>query len=254
MKLTSKPLAGLVVVILFGGIGFSTWMGWWQTETTRVPATYNEGELTGKYNPADIRGSYTFGDVSSLFEIPIGDLQRAFRLPDGSDPAGVALKDLESLYNDEVVEIGTASVRLFTAWYKGLPYEPTEDTFVFNEAAEILQAQGRLTADQQAYLEAHTAPEPSAAAELPAAATPQEVTTSQPTPTVPEHTPETGKVAGKTTLQDLLDWGVTKETLENVLGSPLPPPQTVIKDYCTRKGLTFSEIKTTLQAEVDKLP
>jgi hypothetical protein len=71
---------------------------------------------------------------------------------------------------------------------------------------------------------------------------------------VTEHAPEVGKVGGKTTLQNLLDWGISQETLEGILGSPLPPAQTLIKDYCTQKGLTFSDIKTQLQAEVDQLP
>ncbi len=256
MKLTSKPLAALVVVILFGGISFSSWMGWWQTETTRVPATYSEGELAGEYNPADIRGSYTFGDVSELFGVPIDDLRRAFRLPEDPDPAAVALKDLEGLYTEETVEIGTGSVRLFTAWYQGLPYEPNEETYLFAEGVEILKGQGKLTDEQQAYLEAHTVPAEGGPALEPTveATTQPEQAAELPTPAATTHSPETGKVAGKTTLQNLLDWGVTQEALESILGSPLPPGQTIIKDYCNQKGLTFSEIKTRLQEEVDKLP
>jgi len=81
-------------------------------------------------------------------------------------------------------------------------------------------------------------------------ATPQAVQES--TPQATEHSPEERKVAGKTTLQDVLDWGVSKETIETILGNPLPPASTVIKDYCSQKGLTFSDIKTRLQEEVDK--
>ena len=167
MKLTSKPLAAAIFVILFGGIIFTTWMGWWQTETTREPAKYNEGELAGQYNPADIRGSYTFGDVSNLFEIPMSDLQTAFHLPPGSDPAAVALKDLESIYSELPVEIGTASVRMFTAYYKGLPYEPSEETYLFAEAIDILKQQGHLTPQQTEYLEQHIAYDAASAAGAP---------------------------------------------------------------------------------------
>ena len=39
MTLTSKPLAIIVLVILFGGILFSSGMGWWLTESTKEAAT-----------------------------------------------------------------------------------------------------------------------------------------------------------------------------------------------------------------------
>lgn len=261
MRLSSKPLALSIFVILFGGIIFTTWMGWWKTETTREPAKYNEGELTGQYDPADIRGSYTFGDVSSLFEIPISDLQTAFHLPTDSDPAGVALKDLESLYAELPVEIGTASVRMFTAYYKGLPYEPSEETYLFAEAIDLLKQQGHLTPEQTEYLEQHIAHDAEAQPVLPDPAlntTPlvaQETTpqaTQENTLQATEHSPEERKVAGKTTFQDVLDWGVSKETIEAILGTPLPPANTVIRDYCSQKSLTFSDIKNRLQEEVDK--
>ncbi len=70
MNLTSKPLAAIIFVILFGGIAFTTAMGWWQTISSKEAATYTEGEFAGQSNPADIRGSYTFGDVEKNFGIP----------------------------------------------------------------------------------------------------------------------------------------------------------------------------------------
>jgi hypothetical protein len=139
MKLNSKILAVIIVVILFGGITFTTLMGWWATETSKVPAKYTEGEAAGEYNPADIRGSYTFGDVSTVFNIPIEDLAAAFNLPAAPDPAGVALKTLEDIYGDLPTEIGTASVRLFTAWYLGLPYQPEDTDYLPLSAADILR-------------------------------------------------------------------------------------------------------------------
>ncbi|MGB8983706.1 MAG: hypothetical protein WCC12_17690, partial [Anaerolineales bacterium] len=65
MTLTSKPLAFILFIIMFGGIAVSSALGWWQTESTKVPAAYTEGEFAGQANPADIRGSYTFGDISN---------------------------------------------------------------------------------------------------------------------------------------------------------------------------------------------
>ena len=248
MKLTSKPLALAILVILFGGIMATTAMNWWKTESSKVPAVYTEGELAGEYNPADIRGSYTFGEVSELFDIPLADLGAAFQIPAGTDAASFELKSLETLYADLPQEIGTSSVRLFTALYKGLPYELSEDTFLLPQGVEILQRQGQLSAEQEEYLAIHTVGKTSGAIEQPSAAA----------TAVPNATPQTSSeltadrtVKGSTTFQDLLDWGVSQAEIESILGESMPASETVIKNFYTDKGLEFSAIKTSLQAAVN---
>lgn len=257
MKLNSKILAVLIVVILFGGITFTTLMGWWATETSKVPAKYAEGEAAGEYNPADIRGSYTFGDVSTVFNIPIEDLAAAFNLPAEPDPAGVQLKTLEELYGDLPVEIGTASVRLFTAWYLGLPYQPDDTDYLPLAAANILRLKGNLTPDQLAFLDSHSVDllaENPAAIEPPVAdaAAVSEPAVPQPTAVATEHTPQDRLVTGKTTFQQLLDWGVPQTAIESILGGNMPAPATIIKDHLAAQGLEFSSLKSSFQAEVDK--
>lgn len=259
MKLNSFTLAALIFVMLFGGIGVSTAMNWWKTESTKIPASYIDGEAAGVYNPADIRGSYTFGEVSQLFAVPLADLQTAFRLPADSDPAVYPLKSLEDLYADLPVEIGTGSVRMFVAFYKGLPYElgADEATYLFPEAAAILKAQNKLRPEQAGYLDAHLVGE-APGADVPADVPATPVPTAPPvetevTPAPTEHVAPEMALTGKTTFQELLDWGVTQETIEAILGEKMPVPQTVIKDYLTQKGLEFSTYKTKLQVEVDKL-
>lgn len=261
MKLNSKILAVLIVVTLFGGISISTLMGWWATETSKVPAKYAEGEAAGEYNPADIRGSYTFGEVSSLFNIPIEDLAAAFNLPAAPDPAGVALKTLEDIYGYLPTEIGTASVRLFIAWYLGLPYQPEDIDYLPLTAADILRQKGSLTPEQLAFLDAHavdlTAEAPVSEAAPVAAETPAAVENTAPQPAADavatEHTPEERLVSGKTTFQNLLDWGVPQSAIEGILGSSMPAPATTIRDYASAQGLEFSTLKGAFQAEVDKV-
>jgi hypothetical protein len=260
MKLNSKILAALIVVILFGGITFTTLMGWWATETSKVPAKYAEGEAAGEYNPADIRGSYTFGDVSTVFNIPIEDLAAAFNLPAAPDPAGVALKTLEDIYGDLPTEIGTASVRLFTAWYLGLPYQPEDTDYLPLSAADILRQKGSLTPEQLAFLDAHSVDltaEATVSEVAPVAAeTPAAVENAAPQPSADaaatEHTPEDRLVSGKTTFQQLLDWGVPQSAIESILGGSMPAPATIIKDHLAAQGLEFSSLKGAFQAEVDK--
>lgn len=265
MKLTSKPLAVIIVVILFGGILLTANLGWFQTTTSKIPAMYPSGEFAGQYNPADIRGSYLFGDVANLFEVPVTDLQTAFVLPAGTNPAAYGVKNLESQFAESGYEIGTGSVRLFVAFYKGLPYDLTQVIYLPTEAAEILTAHGKMTAEQAKYLAEHTvdlskpAAQPAAAATpLPAAAQTTPVATKPATAGTPQITPGATHVAAdrtvtsKTTFQEVLTWGVPQASIEKVLGGPMPAASTVIKDYLAAKGLEFSTIKTALQVEVDK--
>lgn len=251
MKLNSKILAVIIFVILFGGIGFTTAMNWWQTESSKVPATFSEGEAAGEYNPADIRGSYTFADIENSFGIPAAELAAAFAV-ETDDPSSVAIKDLEALYAESVAlgyEVGTASVRYFVALYTGLPYEISEETYLPRPAVEILTARGGLTADQRSYLQAHIVEPITAQVEPDPSAESIEVT-----PTGEEHeTSETDRlIKGKTSFQEVLDWGVPQEVIERILGVGMPNPLTKIKDFCAEKALDFETIKPALQAEVDK--
>ncbi len=249
MKLTSAPLAIIIVAVLFGGIGLTSALNWWQTESSKVPAVYTTGEAAGQYNPADIRGSYTFGEVSDLFAIPLADLQTAFRIPAGVNPALYPLKSLEEQFAGLPQEIGTGSVRLFVAFYKGLPYEldSAEDTYLLPEAVEILQNQGRLLPGQAEYLGGHIVPADGATA--PAAITTPAIAADA-TPAATEHIAPERTVTGKTTFGELLGWGVTQQKIEEILGGPMPAPQTVIKDHLAAQGLEFSTLKGLLQAEI----
>lgn len=249
MRLTAKPLALILLAVIFGGVLVTSAFGWWRTETSKVPAVFTEGEAAGQYDPADIRGSYTFGDIQQSFGVPAGELAAAFGLPAEVDAAGFKVNELETLYEGLEVEIGTASVRLFTAFYSGLPYDLSlEESYLPRPAVEILVARGNLSAERQAYLQAHTI-------EL-AVETPVVETRADETPAVTpqvDHTPEAepGTVRGKTTFQELLDWGVPQEHIEAVLGNPMPAAATVIKDYADARGIEFATLREALQVEVD---
>jgi len=255
MKLNSFTLAGLIFVLLFGGIGFSSVMNWWQTESEKIPVKYSEGEAAGQYNPTDIRGSYTFGEVSELFEVPLADLQTAFRIPADTDPAAYPLKSLEEQFAGLPVEVGTASVRMFVAFYKGLPFDlsTAEETYLLEDAVAVLEQQGKLTPEQSSYLSAHTisaelTPQAPAAEAQENTAAPE--SDPQVEPTV--HAAEEYAVTGKTSFQQLLDWGVPQDTIETVIGEGMPAPQTLVKDYASAKGLVFSDLKAKLQEKVDE--
>ena len=267
MTLKSKPLAALVVAIMFGGIIFSSAMGWWQTESTKEAAVYTEGEFTGQANPADIRGSYTFGDVENNFGIPAALLVQAFGVQT-NDPAGYQVKGLEEMYASSEQEVGTASVRLFVAFYLGMPFDLSTDIYLPESAVAILSERS-LNPEQVAYLAAHTVPNPSGeaaptastaqptqAAAVEAQSTPPEAVqvTPQGTPRAEgTHEPSSDQlVKGKTTIAELLEWGVTQAAIEQVLGMPMPAAAGMtVKDFCNTNGLSFETVKAAMQVEVD---
>jgi len=255
MNLTSKPLAAIIFVIFFGGIAISTAMGTWVTESTKEAAVYTEGDFAGQSNPADIRGSYTFGDVEKNFGISPAVLAQAFVI-ETADPATFAVKGLEEIYAANEFEIGTASVRLFVAFYNGLPIDLSIDTYLPENAAGLLKERN-LTPEQLTYLEAHTVPNPAAvpaAPEVVPAQGAESAPAAEPTPSVAASEASTEKlVKGKTSFQEVLDWGVSQEAIEQVLGLPMPNSLTKIKDFCTEKSLDFETVKPALQTEVDKV-
>jgi hypothetical protein len=255
MNLTSKPLAAIIFVILFGGIAISTVMGSWQTTSSKEAATFTEGEFAGQSNPADIRGSYTFSDIEKNFGIPSVILAQAFNV-ESDNPAAFAVKSLEEIYATSEFEIGATSVRLFVAFYNGLPFELNTDIYL-PESAVVLLKERTLIPEQLAYLKSHTVPNPVAASDVP------EAVPAQAAESAPEAVPTRGTasseastenlVKGKTSFQEILDWGVSQEVIEQVMGAPIPNPLTRVKDYCTEKGLDFETIKNVLQVEVDKV-
>lgn len=154
-----KPQIAIVITIAVFvlGITVTSVSGLWKTESTKIPAKYKEQQYSGQYNPADIRGSYTFSEISRLYNIPPEDLFTAFGV-DAAKTPDFKCKDLESIYGGTAYEVGTASARMFTAYYLGLPYEPSEETYLPNAAANILKEKGSMTESQLDYLEKHTIP------------------------------------------------------------------------------------------------
>jgi hypothetical protein len=154
------------------------------------------------------------------------------------------VKELENTYVESGVEVGTASVRLFVAFYTGLPIDLTDEESFLPESAVVILRSKNLTAKQAAYLDTHTL-ENTTAENADSATLTAEMT-------------ESGAdvdylVKGKTTFADLLNWGVPRNAIEQVLGMPLPEDtQNTIKDFTASNDLDFETIKTNLQVKVNE--
>jgi hypothetical protein len=159
-----------------------------------------------------IKGWMTLDQICGIYDVPLAELLNQFNLP-ADTPGSTPIKDLES------------------------------DTFSVTALRDWLLSREQATEN----------PQTDPAAPLPTQApTPTAEVVTELTPEATEHTAPEKTITGKTTFQDLLDWGVPEETIVRIIGDDLPPPSTVIKDYVTGQGMEFSEVKTQLQVEVDK--
>ena len=237
MKLKSRHVAPLVLVVFVLGIGGTMAFNLWRTEGSKIPAKFSTGEHEGEYNPADIRGSYTFSNISETFKIPLEDLSRAFGLDGVENVAEFQCKELKVLYPEpEEGEIGTDSTKLFVALYTGLPHTPEETTRLPTPALSVLK--DKLSEQELEEVKKIT------------------VSLSDLKPVSSQETAEQANdqdraVRGKTTFSDLQDWKLTKEEIEQLLGIPMGKPGVTVRDHCTENEIEFSEVKTALQALVD---
>lgn len=243
MKLKSTHLFIIIFVFIFGGIALSSLTGYWNTTNTKTPGQYPDGRFAGQSDPEDIRGSYSFANISTSFDIPLEDLGQAF----GVDPERYATfecRELESIYaflKDEGKEIGTSSVRYFVALYNGLPLKLTEIIYLPEQAVDILKEKASLSEAEILSLEKITVI-------LPA---PQEQQNTENTSIDTHDTTSLNTIGGNTTFQQLLSWGVAKEDIEKIISDKMPSPQKNIKDYATEQGIGFGLLKESLQELVD---
>lgn len=148
---------GIIIISLFTlGIGGSMATGFWATASEKTPAKFQSAELSDVNNPADIRGSYTFEEVADLFDIELQVLYKAFGIPSDTDGSVFKVKELEGIYGEAGVEIGTGSLRIFVALYKNLPID-LDGSYLPEAGSLILTQENRdLSEEQKTYLETHT--------------------------------------------------------------------------------------------------
>ena len=152
MKIRAGILAIVTMAIILGGVAIASQLGLWVTKGSgKTPATIKTGEFAGLADPADIRGSYYFGDIATRYGVPLKSLGEAFVLPDPNAYASFQCKNLETIFAPLAAEgkdVGTASVRFFVALYTGRPITLTETVNLPQQAVDILLAEATLTEQQ----------------------------------------------------------------------------------------------------------
>jgi hypothetical protein len=234
-------VAIVVFVLLFGGIYLTIGTGHWTTTRKAEPIKLESGE----YSVADIRGSYTFAEVEKYFGLSADLLFQAFMIPKDKRSATFKIKNMhEDLFvpvilNGTEIEVGTDLVRVITSLYTGLPYTSDETTHLPISAVNLLIQEQKLQGEQKAYWETHTF-------ELVLAgdASAEE---AQSTPAEDAEEQKTFEIKGRTTIDELLEYGMTKEQFQELTGIEMPDDKAMkLKDFADENELEMETIKTKI--------
>jgi hypothetical protein len=232
MVLNSKLLMLVIPAILITGIGASMITGLWNTGSDRLPTRYQD-ETMNQYDPQSISGSYSIFEISTFFTIPTDVLYEAFTISNTFDPKIFKAKNLGSIYEPMEIEIGTEALQAFVALYNNLPYTLVDVYLPEAAIALVLNHNMNLSEDQATYLNTHSIHV------IPL--DPSKVTFSE------EATTSGFSVKGPTTIQEVIDAGLTKTEFETIVKSSISYTNQTVKDFCIEKGLSFSEIKIALE-------
>ena len=241
MRIKAVSVAITIFVVIFGGIVIASAAGYWNTKNSKEPRRFSEGKFEGIYDPSDIRGNYSFGQISELFDVPLEDLAYAFGIENFEDPAVFECRELEAIYEElknKGTEIGTSSVKLFIAFYTGLPFEPEAGTYLPIQAYDVLNSKALdITQERLNYL--------------------KEIVLEVPAPeqNAVEHSEEKSNmdyfIKGSTTFRDLILQGLEKEEMESLIGEEISDIDQKVKDFCDVKNIAFGPIKQMLEESLN---
>lgn len=227
MKINPILYGVIVTVVFFGIIGGFQAAGFWSTSGK----TNADGQAI---QPAaddvnSIKGWMTLDQITTAYAVPLDELLAVFNLPADTDPQ-TAIKDLET---------DTFSVTELRTWLLNRSSQP---------ASNVSGGVSVPTLDISDPTDTNTGEVPS-----PTLEPTLEPVAEQPTTTPTEHVAEIGTITGKTTYQELIEWGLPQSTIEEIIGGPMPDGGIAIKDDAVARGMAFSDVKTALQTALDQI-
>lgn len=159
LETVSKKHIGIVsvgisiLVIMVIGISTAMLTNHFPTEATKLPEKLEDAS---GYDPASIKGSFTFVNISEAFDLPLDIIGTAYGIPE-EEWQTIKTKDLKERYVFEgEEEIGNGSVKMFVALYKRLPYDyEAAGDYLPVPAFEILENEDKIPPEKRAYIEGH---------------------------------------------------------------------------------------------------
>ncbi|MEA2087508.1 MAG: hypothetical protein U9O91_05370 [Candidatus Caldatribacteriota bacterium] len=237
MKIKSIHILLAIIIIIGGGILLASELDLYHTTRIKSPRKTVEG----LYDVSDMRGSHTLAEIEKYYQVPASSIIEAFGLKPGTNPSIFKLKNLGEIYKPVELEgkeynVETDAIRVFVSLYSKSPYISNETFYLPEKTVNYLIENGKLTGEEKEYWQGHTF-------RLEYLDSDDLITSDVSEKEIADKTEEF-KVTGKTTIQELLNGGVTEEKFEEVTGFKVPDDKSVlVKDFATDKGIEFGEVK-----------
>jgi len=248
MKIKSIHILLAIIIIIGGGILLASELDLYNTDRVRSPRETAEGI----YDVSDIRGSHSLEEIEKYYQVPASSVIEAFGLRPDTNPTLFQLKDMKEIFKPVELEgeeyiVETDTVKVFTSLYLKIPYVSDETFYLPEKTVNYLIENDKLTGEEKDYWLTHTFKlEYLENDNLNASETPEKIEEAV-EETIEDKVVEEAEgfeVAGKTTIQELLDSGITEEKFEEVTGFKVPEDKSVlVRDFVIDKGLEFGEIK-----------
>ena len=236
MKIKSIHILLAIIIVIGGGILLASELDLYNTTRVKTPRKTAEGIA----DVIDMRGSHSLEEIEKYYKLPASSVIEAFGLRPDTDPNFFQLKDMKEIFTPVELEEGeyiveTDTVKVFTSLYLKIPYVSDETFYLPEKTVNYLIENDKLTGEEKEYWQGHAFKLEYLDSKY--------LTALEFSKIVVE---EAGgfKVTGRTTIQELLDYGVTEEKFEEVTGFKIPDKKLVsFRDFVIDKGLEFGEVK-----------
>jgi hypothetical protein len=236
MKIRSFHILLAIIIIIGGGILLASELDLYNTTRIKSPRKTVEGF----YDIYDIRGSHTLEEIEKYYQLPASSVIKAFGLRPDTNSKIFQLKEMKEIFTPVELEgeeyiVETDTVKVFTSLYLKIPYVSDETFYLPKKTVNYLIENDKLTGEEKEYWQGHTFKLEYLDSKY--------LTASEFSKIVVEEA-EGFKVTGKTTVQELLDGGITEEKFEEVTDFKVPEDKSVlVRDFVIDKGIEFGEIK-----------
>jgi hypothetical protein len=236
MKIKSIHILLAIIIIIGGGILLASELDLYNTTRVKSPRKTVEGI----YDVIDMRGSHTLEEIEKYYQLPASSVIEAFGLRPDTNPKFFQLKDMKEIFTPVELEEGeyiveTDTVKVFTSLYLKIPYVSDETFYLPEKTVNYLIENDKLTGEEKEYWQRHTFKLEYLDSKY--------LTASEFSKIVVEEA-EGIKVTGRTTIQELLDFGITEEKFEEIIGFKVPEDKSVlVRDFVIDKGIEFGEAK-----------
>lgn len=232
------------VVVLFLGVFISDQLGYWSTQSSGDFLSGDKDTVTMEF-PDELRGSTTFGEIESAFNIPASLLAKAYNF-DSREPSLIKVMYVSDAfaYLGEDVEMGTGSVKMFIYLYKGLDTSHLEEIENLpSTAVDVLKEEGKWTDVSETLMTDHIILIDEG---LFLDATISDIMEEDSHETSAEVLAGTLEINGNTTINDIIIAGLSLETIEATLGVEVANVNLGFRDICEENDLEFSTKKNEL--------